>query len=210
MNIIAGIVGLFVLTAGFLFAYAWFRLHASLHVHTNEHEDLLRTYPLKHTDVHLTTRDGFSIAAWYIPVPKPKAVVILLHGFTDVNGGKALMLPHAAYLHAHGYTTLLIDFRANGDSDGTHCTLGVTEWQDAEAAFDYAAKQPENTNVRIGFFGISMGAATAIITAGKTGKGDFVIASVPYAGYHAMFAYQSAKEHLPLGSLSHFFHWPPG
>ena len=42
-----------------------------------------------------------------------------------------------------------------------------------------------------------MGAVTAIITSGKTGKGDFIIASVPYASFNQQFAFQLSKEHLP-------------
>jgi pimeloyl-ACP methyl ester carboxylesterase len=49
-----------------------------------------------------------------------------------------------------------------------------------------------------------MGGATAIITTGKTGKGDFVIASVPYASFDRQFAYQISKEHVPVALLLPF------
>lgn len=189
--------GIFIFVCAGIVAYTWYRLRKSLRVHTNENQELIQKYPLKHKEVFFTTKDGFRIAAWYMPVTKPKAVIILLPGFTETNGGKALMLPHADYLQKQGYSTLLIDFRSNGDSPGNKVTLGVTEWHDVEAAYDYASKQPENKGVKIGYFGISMGASTAVITTGKTGKGDFVIASVPFASYSELFAYQLKKEHLP-------------
>lgn len=56
---------------------------------------------------------------------------------------------------------------------------------------------PENKNKKIGFFSGSMGAATSIVTAGKSGKGDFVIATVPYANFKTLFAQQLSNEKLP-------------
>ncbi|HUD19600.1 MAG TPA: alpha/beta hydrolase [Patescibacteria group bacterium] len=179
------------------FLYTWYRFRKSIYIHTTENQELLNKYPLEHIEVNLTTKDRLQISSWYIPVPHPKAVVILIPGFTDKNGGKALMLPHAAYLKDAGYSSMLLDLRSTGESSGAKSYLGIKEWQDVEAAYDYLKNQPENKDTKIGFFGISMGAATAIITTGKTGKGDFIIASVPYASFDGLFAFQLSKDHLP-------------
>jgi uncharacterized protein len=197
MRIVAVGLGLIALCVVVAFFYTWYRFRKNIYIHTTPNQELLKKYPLKHKDVTLKTKDGFRISAWYIPVQNPKAVVILIPGFTDKNGGKALMLPHAAYLHDSGYSTMLLDLRSTGDSSGNKAYLGIKEWQDVESAYDYLKTQPENKNTKIGLFGISMGGSTAIITAGKTGKGDFVIASVPYASFDRQYFYQLSKEHLP-------------
>ncbi|MBI3955154.1 alpha/beta hydrolase [Candidatus Gottesmanbacteria bacterium] len=106
------------------------------------------------------------------------------------------MLPHADYLTKNGYSVLLMDLRSTGESTGTKVYLGAKEWQDVEASYSYLNSLPENKDKKIGYFGISMGAATAIITAGKTQQGDFVIASVPYASLNKLFSFQIVREHL--------------
>lgn len=148
----------------------------------------------------IKTSDNLGIAAWYIPVKNPKAVVILVHGYNP-QGGKAEMLPHADYLYKAGYSTLLLDLRGNGESEGGKVTLGAKEWQDLEAVYNYLKSLPENSGKKIGFLGESMGAATSIIAVGKTGKGDFLIADVPFASYQRLFAFKARNQG---------FGWIPG
>lgn len=187
---------LFLLTS--VFAYTWLRFRNSIYLHATLNQDLINQFPLTKKSVSFETIDGETISAWYIPVPKPKAVVILIHGLTEKNGGKALMLPHADYLSINNFSTLLLDLRSTGESTGKKIYLGTKEWKDAEAAYDYLHSLPENKNTKIGFLGISMGGATAIIAAGKTQKGDFVIASVPFSSYDEQFSREIEKTHLPV------------
>lgn len=156
-------------------------------------ESLLPTPSVPYEDRTITTADGLQLSAWYIAAAQPKALVVMLHGFEAV-GGKAQMIPMAEFLYKNGYSSLLVNARAYGESEGEEVTLGVQEWQDAEAAYDMLAALPENQNVPVGFLGVSMGASTAIITAGHTGKGDFVIADVPFANYGRAFSYQAGKQ----------------
>ncbi|MBI3366220.1 alpha/beta hydrolase [Candidatus Roizmanbacteria bacterium] len=180
----------------FIFIYTWFRLRSRIYIHTSSNQSLFKKYPLLHKEVTLKTQDGEIIHSWYIPVNKPKAVLILVHGFTDKNGGKSLMLPHADYLIKNGYSVILPDLRSTGKSSGNKVFLGIKEWQDIESAYDYLKSLDENKNVKIGLFGISMGASTAIITVGKTGKGDFIIASVPFSDYDEQFRSEIKKTRL--------------
>jgi uncharacterized protein len=57
---------------------------------------------------------------------------------------------------------------------------------------------PEHKNKKIGFLGISMGAVTSLSTAGKTGTGDFIIASVPYISLNHLFHFQITHASLPI------------
>src|SRR5258708_34614287 len=144
--------------------------------------------------VYFKNSDNLKLAAWYTKAQDPKAFVILVHGFTESNGGKALMLEHAQYLQQAGYSSLAIDLRATGDSEGNRTYLGTQEYKDVESAYDYLKTLPEAKFKKIGCLGISMGAATCTTFMGVTGKGDFLIASVPYANLVSLFDYNLDKE----------------
>ena len=135
-----------------VFCYASYRAYAKLDRHVSAGWQTPATYGLKFEDKYFKTEDGVRIASWYIPVKNPKAVVILVHGFQNTDGGKAIMLPHAAYLNRAGYSTLLLDLRSVGFSQGDRVTLGVNEWKDVAAAYDFAKSLPENKYKKIGFF----------------------------------------------------------
>jgi alpha/beta superfamily hydrolase len=191
----------FGVTGGYLclFFYVWYRFRAALHIHVSENKENKRAFAYLPTrEVTFQTKDGVTIAALYLPVRKAKAAVILLHGYETALGGKPLLLGHAAYLSAEGYSTLLIDFRSVGNSTGKAIKLGTKEWQDAEAAYDYLRALPELKDKCIGFLGVSFGASVAINTVGLTQKGDFLIASVPSATFAHLFAAQIKAEGLPV------------
>jgi uncharacterized protein len=109
-------------------------------------------------DVELVTADGLTLRGWYIP-SRNGAAVLLGHGHA---GSRQAMLPYAQMLINHGYGVLMFDWRAHGNSDGDTVTLGNTEVQDFEAAFNYVASRPDVDAKRIGVLGISMGASVMI------------------------------------------------
>jgi alpha-beta hydrolase superfamily lysophospholipase len=178
-----------------LFAYSLFRLHTKLHVHASEDTAQSPLLSLAKTE-YVRTRDGQKVAYWYFPVKNPKAVIIIVHGFSN-PGGKVHMLKHAEYLREAGYSTALLDLRSFGESPGKKVSLGVNEWKDVEAVYDRMKSLKENKEKKIGFLGFSMGAATVLTTAGYTGKGDFVIASVPFSDFNSLLHYQTQKAGLP-------------
>jgi len=166
---------------------------------------------LKIIKKYLITSDGLKISSWYIPVKNPKAVIVLIHGYKRINEGKIRLLPHAEYLNSAGYSTILIDLRSFGESEGDKISLGIQEWKDVEAAYDYMKSFPENKNKKIGFYGKSMGGVTAIITRALTDKGDFVITLTPYASFGNLFDLQLEQKgyyipiFLPLLHLAGLF-----
>lgn len=172
-----------------IFTYTWNEFHSALRLHTSLKNPTLNK-GLRSTKKTLTTSDGMKISSQYMPVKNPKAVIILVHGYREVNADKIRMLAHADYLKKVGYSTLLIDLRSFGESEGNKITLGVREWRDVEAAYDYVKTLPENKNKKIGFYGKSMGAVTSIIAKGLSGKGDFIVALTPYASFKSLFSFQ--------------------
>lgn len=143
------------------------------------------------------TADGLKIHSWYTPAKGNQAIVILAHGF-GLDGGKSEMMGTAHTLQKAGYGTVLVDLRGVGQSEGDGEKLGTKEWQDLEALYNALKTLPENTVRKIGFLGESMGAASAITTVGRTGKGDFVIVIVPFANLNKIFALRMTRRKIPV------------
>jgi uncharacterized protein len=95
-----------------------------------------------------------NISGWLIKSDSStNKAAILFHGHA---GQKGSLLDQAAYLRKQGYSTLLVDFRAHGQSDGTTCTIGFDEAEEVIQAHAWLqAKGYEH----IVLYGTSMGAA---------------------------------------------------
>ena len=170
------------------FYKSWRVFHQELNIHASP---IYTDSPLINTakTEFLFNYDHQKIAYWSFPVKKPKAVVILAHGYSS-PGGKNQMLSHVDYLNQAGYSVYLPDLRSFGDSDGQKISLGIKEWQDLETIYDFAHSLPENKDLKIGYLGFSMGAVSAINSLALTGKGDFLIASVPYASVNSLYQFR--------------------
>lgn len=187
------IVDLLVIIAIGIFIYTWREFRINIKPQKTIKKPVLNT-KLRIIKKSLKSSDGTRISSWYIPVKNPKAVVILVHGFKEVNAGKSRMIVHAEYLQKAGYSTFLIDLRSFGESEGNKMSFGINESKDVITAYDYLKTLPENKNKKIGFFGRSMGAATSIIASAINGKGDFIIALTPYASFKNLFNFKLIKK----------------
>lgn len=103
--------------------------------------------------VQLTTAKGLKLEGWYISRDSAKGTVILFHGH---GGSRSGVVNEALRFHDMGYNTLLMDFRAHGNSQGNTCTIGYEESEDVKLAFDHIRGKGEK---HIILWGISMGAA---------------------------------------------------
>ena len=103
----------------------------------------------------LTTKDSIKLEGWYIKTKAAaKGTVVLFHGHVSK---KSSVLNESEGFRQLGYNTLLVDFRAHGNSGGNTCTIGYTETEDVKLAYDYIKNRGEKNIV---LWGISMGAAT--------------------------------------------------
>ena len=103
--------------------------------------------------VILKTNDGLKLEAWYIPVDSARGTVCLFHGH---GGTKSGVYVESEAFRKMGYNTLLLDFRAHGNSEGNTCTIGYDESEDVKLAYDFIKNKGEQ---HIILWGISMGAA---------------------------------------------------
>ncbi len=108
--------------------------------------------------VRIESTDDITLSGWLLPVPEAEAGIMLMHGSGQ---NRAIMLPRARFLHAAGYSVLLFDFRAHGESEGRYRTFGIGEREDAEAALRFFVDQ---TGIqRVGIIGFSLGGAASIL-----------------------------------------------
>lgn len=110
--------------------------------------------------VSMLSKDNLKISGWLTRNESTQNAVILFHGH---GGTKGSLVDHANYFYRLGYSTLAIDFRAHGESDGTTCTAGFTEAEEVKMAFDLMTLEGYENIV---LYGTSLGAA-AIIKAVK-------------------------------------------
>lgn len=109
-------------------------------------------------NVAFTSASGATIRGWLVPGPRGGGTILLFHG---VRSDRRSMLPRARMLHELGYTSLLIDFQAHGESTGQHITFGALETRDAEAAAAFAAQR--RPGEPLGAIGVSMGGAAILL-----------------------------------------------
>ena len=181
-----------------LFIFVWVQFRKSIYIHSTPDQNLIKKYSISKKEVFLHSKNNHKISGWHISISKPKGMVILVHGYSTHKGGKSQMLGHAEYLKKAGFATFLVDLRSFGESDGGKVSFGLKEWEDLEVVYDYLRGLSEYKSIKIGYLGISMGASTAINVVGKTGKGDFVIASVPFADIDSIFVKDVLKRGYPV------------
>ena len=108
--------------------------------------------------VQFQSQSGATIKGWFIPGKKGAGAVILMHG---VRANRLSMLDRARFLSYAGFTVLLFDFQAHGESSGDHITFGYLESRDAQAAVEFVRANAPGE--RIGVLGTSMGGAASLL-----------------------------------------------
>lgn len=126
-----------------------------------ERKEYLLAQP--HSDVYINSKDGLKLHGTYFPVGDEKKVVICFHGYTS-EGMKDYVALSGYYLKK-GYSMLLVDLRAHGQSQGEYIGFGCLDRFDALGWIDYIIGKC-GEDVQILLHGTSMGAATVLMTSG--------------------------------------------
>ena len=139
-----------------------------------------RSRATPHRKVEITTFDGLTLRGRYYELKPDAPIEIMMHGYhgnleRDLSGGifRALNV---------GHSVLLYDHRGSGLSDGNTLTFGINESRDCRRWIDYVLTNI-NPNAKIILSGVSMGAATAMITSGYEDLPDNVVGVVADCGY---------------------------
>src|ERR671911_1437837 len=132
---------------------------------------------LRYRDVEFPSTDGIRLSAWWVPVEGSSLAAVLVPGWGGYKFEEHLLQTVPVY-HGAGYSVLLLDLRAQGESGGARRTLGYREVRDVRGALAWLHQQGyEAENVVL--HGWSMGGATALRAAPGTG----VAAVVEEAGF---------------------------
>ena len=124
-------------------------------------------FGMSYRPVDFQSSDGISLRGWYLPAPAGSAAqgtIVYCHG---VNRTRIEMLPMAQFAHNLGYNGLVFDFRHQGESAGAISTIGYQERLDVEGAVRYALDGRHAASPVV-VWGISMGAAAALMAAAET------------------------------------------
>jgi uncharacterized protein len=137
---------------------------------------LARTGAVKQ-DFVVRDTDGVTLKGWKVSPPRPNGDwVLLYHGVSDNRTGN---LGHAEFLLRHGYSVVMMDSRAHGQSGGAMATYGWLERNDTRAIVDalYASESVRHLYA----LGVSMGAAIALQSAAVESRIEAVSAEDPFA-----------------------------
>lgn len=127
---------------------------------------------LAYEPLTLLTPDNERLDGWFVPKERARASVLILHG----NAGNiSHRLDTIAMFHRLGYNVLIFDYRGYGRSTGKPSEVGL--YRDAQAAWEYLARQRGVPPERIILFGESLGGAMAAWLAAREHPGALVLSS---------------------------------
>jgi uncharacterized protein len=134
-------------------------------------------YDLEYETLTLATRDGYRLAAWYMPA-RNRAAVIVQHGYPNNRGAE---LYAARALVRHGYGVIMVDLRGQGESEGDTVSFGLREVHDVDAAYRHLLTRPEVDPQRIGAVGNSLGGVVVLLYATQNAQIKAVVAQAAFA-----------------------------
>jgi fermentation-respiration switch protein FrsA (DUF1100 family) len=145
------------------------------------------------TALSFASGSGSELRGWLVRGEPGRGAVVLAH---SVRSSRLEMVGRAEFLRRAGYSALLFDAQAHGESPGERITLGVRESHDARAAVDFlrAALPGE----RIGYIGVSQGGAAALLGGEPLGVDALVLEAV----YPTLREAVIARIRIRLGPLA--------
>ena len=108
--------------------------------------------------VAFLSESGTMVQAWLATPKASRGAIVLAHG---VRADRREMLGRAEFLVDAGFSVLLFDAQAHGETGGTKITFGHLEARDAAAAVAFARAQ--HPGAPIGYIGLSQGGAAALL-----------------------------------------------
>ncbi len=148
--------------------------------------------------VEITSDDGLKLRARYYHMRDGAPVGICVHGYRanairDFCGG-------VGFLRDEGMNVLLIDQRGQGESEGRWMTFGIRERHDLKRWTEYIISRC-GADTEIMLYGISMGGATVLMSAGLGLPGNVcgILADCPFSSPKAIIKKVCRDMRLPAG-----------
>ncbi|GCE31504.1 alpha/beta hydrolase [Dictyobacter alpinus] len=149
--------------------------------------------------IEMKSGDGLLLCGFYLPAPSPTTkTVIIAHGYS--GSAKLNMGPFAQMYHEEfGYNVLMPDARGHGESEGNYIGFGWHERLDY-LKWIHLLIQRLGEDCEIALHGVSMGAATVVMTGGEPlpPQVKCVISDCAYTSVMDILSYQGKRMyHLP-------------
>ena len=126
---------------------------------------ILAARKLRHEDVSIVSRDGLKLTGKFYEFASGAPIEIMFHGYRgsaerDMSGG-------VQRCFSVGRSALVVEQRCSNTSEGHLITFGVREYLDCIDWVDFVIEH-FGKDVKIILTGISMGASTVLMAAGRT------------------------------------------
>ena len=141
-----------------------------------------------YTDEYITSQDCLKLHSYQVKnQSSSNKWVITVHGYTSEGIN---MSSYAKKYYYNGYNVLIPDLRSHGLSEGDYIGMGWDDRLDIISWINYILN--EDPNAEIVLHGISMGAATVLMTSGEEIPSNVkaIIADCGYTSVWDEFAYQ--------------------
>lgn len=108
--------------------------------------------------VQIPSADGTITHGWLVYGKAEHGVILLAH---SMRSNRLEMLSRAQFLNDQGYSVLLVDLHAHGETAGERITFGLLESENIQAAVTFLRQKFPGE--RIGAIGTSLGAAAIVL-----------------------------------------------
>lgn len=114
-------------------------------------------YDLNYRRLEVHTCDNLLLKGWFIMNESSAPTLIII---PDLNESKISFLKAAREFHDRGFNVVLMDMRAQGESEGIMQTFGTKEYEDLISVMDSVYKYVDNRHIAV--FGKGLGANIAL------------------------------------------------
>lgn len=174
ISVFAGIIVLF-LVSNSIYSYGFSRKNGYYDVNNEDYKRYQKSLPIPYSKI-IKAEDNVELCGdiYLNEKKKKKTVAIIIHGYGCSR--KSVIGIASAYYNDFGYSVLLPDLRAHGDSGGKYIGFGWCDSDDILCWIQYL-EQMLGDNIKVILHGVSMGGATALLTAAKKAKNINAIVS---------------------------------
>lgn len=156
MRLVASLASIAVIAYLAVLAYLYVYQRSLLYVPDKAHPVLGDLAQFGAHEIRLTTADGLSLFAWYLPPPEGRPVIVYFHG----NGGNlGYRTDRFRRFAQERYGVLMPEYRGYADNPGEPTEAGL--YADAAAALDFLAQQ-RISDRRLVLFGELLGSGVAV------------------------------------------------
>ncbi len=138
----------------------------------------------------LKSNEGYNLIAKYYKKQDDNKLAIVCHGYGADYREMGL---YVKYFYNNGYSVLIPQFRAHGESEGKRIGMGWPDRLDLKKWINHMVKL--SPNCKIVLFGLSMGASTVCMTVGEKLPSNVkcAISDCAYANAYDQFAFVARK-----------------